>query len=84
MRETWLVAAPACSFCRKDQEETKALIAGPSGVFICEACVALCAKSLTEGSVELPVVVTDHESNFGSDWRLRGGHVAPDPGSPRP
>ena len=31
-----------CSFCRKDQTQVKKLIAGP-GVFICDACVGLCA-----------------------------------------
>ena len=31
-----------CSFCRKSQTEVKKLIAGPA-VFICDACVGLCA-----------------------------------------
>jgi len=30
-----------CSFCGKSQHDVKKLIAGP-GVFICDACVALC------------------------------------------
>ena len=30
-----------CSFCGKAQTEVKTLVAGP-GVFICDACVALC------------------------------------------
>ncbi|MEM7078051.1 MAG: ClpX C4-type zinc finger protein [Pseudomonadota bacterium] len=30
-----------CSFCGKNSEEVAALIAGP-GVFICDACVAMC------------------------------------------
>ena len=32
-----------CSFCRKSQHEVKKLIAGPA-VYICDACVGLCAK----------------------------------------
>ena len=31
----------ACSFCGKDRTEVTKLVAGP-GVFICDACVALC------------------------------------------
>jgi len=30
-----------CSFCGKNKEETKKLIAGP-GVYICDQCVELC------------------------------------------
>jgi hypothetical protein len=31
-----------CSFCIKSQHEVKTLISGPSGIFICSACVDLC------------------------------------------
>lgn len=34
-----------CSFCGKDSETVKALIAGPT-VFICDACVGLCNNIL--------------------------------------
>ncbi len=34
-----------CSFCGKDSDSVKALIAGPS-VFICDECVGLCNKHL--------------------------------------
>ena len=33
----------ACSFCLKPNTEVRRLVAGP-GVFICDACVALCAQ----------------------------------------
>jgi ATP-dependent Clp protease ATP-binding subunit ClpX len=36
-----------CSFCRKSQHEVKKLIAGPA-VYICDECVALCTKIITE------------------------------------
>jgi ATP-dependent Clp protease ATP-binding subunit ClpX len=36
-----------CSFCRKSQHEVKKLIAGPA-VYICDECVALCAKIIAE------------------------------------
>ena len=31
-----------CSFCGKSQHAVEKLIAGPRGVFICNACVGLC------------------------------------------
>ncbi len=36
-----------CSFCGKDQQEVKKLIAGPS-VFICNECVSLCSDIIRE------------------------------------
>jgi ATP-dependent Clp protease ATP-binding subunit ClpX len=38
-----------CSFCGKNQQEVKKLIAGPS-VFICDECVDLCNDIITEES----------------------------------
>lgn len=32
----------SCSFCGKNQSEVRKLIAGPSGVFICDGCVHVC------------------------------------------
>ena len=34
-----------CSFCRKDSDAVAKLIGGP-GVYICDACVAVCNKIL--------------------------------------
>ncbi|RIN28863.1 ATP-dependent Clp protease ATP-binding subunit ClpX [Staphylococcus succinus] len=50
-----------CSFCGKDQDQVKKLVAG-SGVYICNECIELCseiveeelAQSETEGLTELP------------------------------
>jgi hypothetical protein len=36
----------SCSFCRKDRHEVAKLVAGP-GVYICDACIALCSRILT-------------------------------------
>lgn len=36
-----------CSFCRKPDSAVSRLIAGP-GVFICDACIILCARALTQ------------------------------------
>ncbi|MCU5746077.1 ATP-dependent Clp protease ATP-binding subunit ClpX [Staphylococcus sp. SQ8-PEA] len=50
-----------CSFCGKDQDQVKKLVAG-SGVYICNECIELCseiveeelAQSTPEGLTELP------------------------------
>ena len=42
-----------CSFCRKDQDHVEKLIAGP-GVYICDACVAICNRILEGESTPPP------------------------------
>ncbi|MCR5538570.1 MAG: ATP-dependent Clp protease ATP-binding subunit ClpX [Lachnospiraceae bacterium] len=37
-----------CSFCGKSQDQVRKLIAGPSGIFICDECVELCAEIIEE------------------------------------
>jgi ATP-dependent Clp protease ATP-binding subunit ClpX len=53
-----------CSFCHRDQNQVRRLIAGPEGVFICDECVGLCQEVLEEDGIlatpEAPV----------SRWRL--------------
>ncbi|PWZ98066.1 ATP-dependent Clp protease ATP-binding subunit ClpX, partial [Staphylococcus pseudintermedius] len=36
-----------CSFCGKDQDQVKKLVAG-SGVYICNECIELCAEIVEE------------------------------------
>ena len=38
---------PRCSFCGKKQGEVR-LVAGPSDVYICNLCVALCNEILAQ------------------------------------
>ena len=38
---------PRCSFCNKNQNQVRKLIAGP-GVYICDDCVALCAEIIDD------------------------------------
>ncbi|MCP3803969.1 ATP-dependent Clp protease ATP-binding subunit ClpX [Allokutzneria sp. A3M-2-11 16] len=42
---------PKCSFCGKDQEQVRRLIAGPVGVYICDGCVGLCNELAAEDDV---------------------------------
>ena len=42
-----------CSFCGKSADMARRLIAGPDDVFICDECVEVCRKILTEEDMEL-------------------------------
>ena len=42
-----------CSFCGKSADMARRLIAGPNDVFICDECVEVCRKILTEEDQEL-------------------------------
>jgi ATP-dependent Clp protease ATP-binding subunit ClpX len=47
-----------CSFCGKSTEIARRLIAGPNDVFICDECVEVCRKILTEEDHELSTQFT--------------------------
>jgi len=47
-----------CSFCGKAKTQSKSLIAGPDGVFICDECVEIC-KSMIDEMQESPATETD-------------------------
>jgi hypothetical protein len=36
-----------CSFCWKSRKQVASMIAGPVGVYICDACIGLCSRMLT-------------------------------------
>ncbi|HDA8775337.1 TPA: ATP-dependent Clp protease ATP-binding subunit ClpX [Staphylococcus aureus] len=62
-----------CSFCGKDQDQVKKLVAG-SGVYICNECIELCseiveeelAQNTSEAMTELPTPkeIMDHLSEY--------------------
>src|SRR5213596_2234228 len=39
-----------CSFCSKNQDQVRRLIAGPGAVYICNECVELCREIIQEES----------------------------------
>ena len=41
-----------CSFCNKDQDQVKKLIAGP-GVYICDECIELCNEIIEEEATKI-------------------------------
>ena len=58
-----------CSFCGKSQQEVKKLIAGPA-VFVCDACVALCATIIAESpdpDPSKPPAKLDWPENLATD-----------------
>ena len=48
----------ACSFCGKSADMARRLIAGPRDVYICDECVEVCRKILTEEDNELAAQFT--------------------------
>ena len=42
-----------CSFCGKNQDQVRKLIAGPEGVYICDECIDICADIIEEELGEL-------------------------------
>lgn len=45
-------AEPHCSFCGKNKSEVGKLIAGPDGIFICDACVEICNQVIKQSTIE--------------------------------
>jgi ATP-dependent Clp protease ATP-binding subunit ClpX len=41
-----------CSFCRREQDQVRRLIAGPDSVYICDECVDLCKEILSDEEAE--------------------------------
>jgi ATP-dependent Clp protease ATP-binding subunit ClpX len=56
-----------CSFCGRDQNEVRRLIAGPEGVFICDECVGLCQEVLEEDGI---LAAAEVQAASGPKWNL--------------
>ena len=53
-----------CSFCNKTQDQVRKLIAGPSGVYICDECIDICAEIMEEEYDNEPVKEDRGEINL--------------------
>ncbi len=53
-----------CSFCNKTQDQVRKLIAGPSGVYICDECVEICSDIIEEEYEEEEEVLEGEEINL--------------------
>ena len=56
-----------CSFCGKTQSQVQKLIAGPSGIYICDECVGICSDILDEELEDDEVLAS---GNAGTDINL--------------
>jgi len=53
-----------CSFCNKTQNQVRKLIAGPSGVYICDECIEICEDILEEELEEDDDFSPSHDINL--------------------
>ncbi len=53
-----------CSFCNKTQDQVRKLIAGPSGVYICDECIDICADIIEEEFDDEDEVYESEEINL--------------------
>lgn len=48
-----------CSFCGKDQNKVRKMVAGPGGVFICDECVELCSDIMFGDETSTPQLILE-------------------------
>ncbi len=53
-----------CSFCGKTQEQVRKMVAGPSGIYICDECVEICNDIVTEELEEFEYDASDFDFNL--------------------
>jgi len=53
-----------CSFCGKSQEQVRKMVAGPSGIYICDECVEICNDIVTEELEEFEYDAADFDFNL--------------------
>ena len=53
-----------CSFCGKTQEQVRKMVAGPSGIYICDECVEICNDIVTEELEDFEYDAADFDFNL--------------------
>ena len=53
-----------CSFCKKSQDQVRKMVAGPSGIYICDECVEICNDIVTEELEEFEYDAADFDFNL--------------------
>ena len=54
-----------CSFCGKNVDAAKRMIAGPFDIFICDECVSLCSEILSDPEMEIESNGSSQEGSNG-------------------
>lgn len=53
-----------CSFCNKSQDQVRKMVAGPSGIYICDECVEICNDIVTEELEDYGYEAADFDFNL--------------------
>ncbi len=53
-----------CSFCGKSQDQVHKMVAGPSGIYICDECVEICNDIVTEEAEAYDCEAADFDFNL--------------------
>lgn len=53
-----------CSFCGKSQDQVHKMVAGPSGIYICDECVEICNDIVTEEAEDYDYEASDFDFNL--------------------
>ena len=59
-----------CSFCGKNQDQVRRLIAGPGAVYICDECVDLCREIIDEETGTHTAAASGIKAGLGSGQRV--------------
>ena len=52
-----------CSFCGKPKRETRKLVAGPPGIYICDECISICSDIIEDDLEEEEVSTASSSSS---------------------
>src|SRR5260221_10022354 len=59
-----------CSFCGKNQDQVRRLIAGPGAVYICDECVDLCREIIDEETGSHAATASGAKVGLGNGQRV--------------
>lgn len=60
-----------CSFCGKPQNAVKKMVAGPSGIFICDECIKVCKSLVDEDDFEEDKYIINNEKKLPTPKEIK-------------
>ncbi len=60
-----------CSFCGKPQNAVKKMVAGPSGIFICDECIKVCKSLVDEDDFEDDKYIINNEKKLPTPKEIK-------------